>query len=98
MKTAKNNVRFRFRNIRTGVVAETTLPVNAIEREFEEGASYTESLRVCESAVTENISPSLELLSLGEYLVWTVPGNAVKSYEKFIAGNKDVMVHVQLVA
>ena len=98
MKTAKTNVRFRFRNIHTGVVAETTLHINAIERELEEGASYTESLRVCESAVAEVISPNLEILPLWGYLIWTVPGNAVKSYEKFIAGYKDVTVHVQLVA
>lgn len=87
--------RFRFYNRDTGVAAETYISKDNDEvRE-----ANRESLLACEHAVTEDIlTKDLSLLPYDAYMLWIIPGNAVKSYDKRIARCGDVEVSVRLVA
>lgn len=97
---AHANVRYRFYNRRTGVVAETLIPTYKDGVTDEGFDSNYEALLNCERAVLPDSGNrnELSLFSYDNYVVWAVPGNAVKSYEKRIGGGKNIYVTVRLVS
>ena len=101
-KTDKNNdlrVRFQFHNRQTGVVAETYIPCKTGKIDSARAKANREALLSCEHAVTGDIlEKDLTLLPYELYSIWTVPGNAVKSYDKLIVSSGEIDVRVKLIA
>lgn len=84
----KNKVRFRFLSHKTKTTASVLLPVCAqIDND------NVNALRTCAEAV----NVKLDACDIDHCLIWTFPGNAVKSYEKKIAVFDGVEVRARLV-
>lgn len=95
-------IRFRFLNFKTETVSDVFLPVG-YDTNMEEGVveDNIRALLNCERAVSGDPGQEeLDILFYDQYIIWTVPGNAVKSYDKIIANDKDrgISVMVRLVA
>jgi len=92
-------IRFRFLNRTTGAAAETFVRCDPDPDDYVRVAN-TDALLACEHAVSDRyaLKDELSILSYNNYMVWAVPGNAVKTYDKLIAIAEDVQVFAKLMA